>query len=109
MVTLNPAKMLHLDHRIGSIKVGKDADLVIWSDHPLSIYAKAERTFIEGVCYFDIDRDRLLRERNMQERNRLIGKMIAAKQGGAPTQRPQRPSRRLYHCESLEEYNEEFE
>jgi len=43
MVTINPAKMLHVDGKVGSIKVGKDADLVLWSDNPLSIYAKAEK------------------------------------------------------------------
>ena len=42
-VTLNPAKMLRIDNRVGSIKVGKDADVVLWSDNPLSIYAKAEK------------------------------------------------------------------
>ena len=60
MVTLNPAKMLHVDNRVGSIKVGKDADLVLWSDHPLSIYAQALKTIVDGVVYFDRDRDRQL-------------------------------------------------
>ena len=49
MVTLNPAKLLHLDDRMGSIKEGKDADIVIWSNNPLSIYAKVEKTYIEYV------------------------------------------------------------
>jgi imidazolonepropionase-like amidohydrolase len=52
MVTINPAKLLHIDDRVGSIKEGKDADLVLWSDHPLSVYAVAEKTLIEGVVYF---------------------------------------------------------
>ena len=50
-VTLNPAKLLHLDDRVGSIEEGKDADVVLWSDHPLSVYAKAEKTLIEGKVY----------------------------------------------------------
>ena len=54
-VTLNPAKLLHIDDKVGSIKIGKDADLVIWSDHPLSVYAKAEKTIIEGTVYFDLE------------------------------------------------------
>src|SRR5207253_1790866 len=62
MVTLNPAKLLHLDNHQGSIKVGKDADLVLWSDNPLSIYAKALQTYIDGICYFDRERDLKLRE-----------------------------------------------
>ncbi|HMD01117.1 MAG TPA: amidohydrolase family protein, partial [Ferruginibacter sp.] len=57
MVTLNPATMLHVADKTGSIKVGKDADLVLWSDHPLSIYAKAEKTMVDGIIYFDRDRD----------------------------------------------------
>ena len=67
-VTLNPAKLLHIDDKVGSIKVGKDADLVLWSDHPLSIYAKAEKTIIEGVTYFDIDRDQQMRNNIKKER-----------------------------------------
>ena len=43
-VTLNPAKMLHLDDRVGSLKAGKHADLVLWTDHPMSVYTKAEKT-----------------------------------------------------------------
>ena len=39
LVTLNPARLLHLDDRMGSILEGKDADIVLWSDHPLSVYA----------------------------------------------------------------------
>ncbi len=88
MVTLNPAKMLHLDSKTGSVKVGKDADLVLWSDNPLSIYAKAEKTIVDGVIYFDREKDLQLREEVSAERNRLIQKMMTAKKGGAPTQRP---------------------
>ena len=47
-VTLNPAKLLHIDDRVGSIKVGKDADVVLWSQNPLSVFAKAEYTFVDG-------------------------------------------------------------
>ncbi|MFM7838294.1 MAG: amidohydrolase, partial [Chitinophagaceae bacterium] len=79
MVTLNPARMLHVDSRVGSIKVGKDADLVLWSDHPLSIYAQALKTIVDGVVYFDRDRDRQLRQQVQEEKNRLIQKMAAAK------------------------------
>jgi imidazolonepropionase-like amidohydrolase len=91
MVTLNPAKLLHLDHRIGSIIEGKDADLVVWNDNPLSIYAKPEKTFIDGRLYFDIEEDKILREQNLKERNRIIQKMIEAKNKGADT-KPVEPS-----------------
>ncbi|NQX92194.1 MAG: amidohydrolase family protein, partial [Flavobacteriales bacterium] len=56
-VTLNPAKLLHIDHLVGSLKVGKHADLVIWSDNPLSIYAKAEQTFVDGRRFWDVNKD----------------------------------------------------
>ncbi|MGB1451671.1 MAG: amidohydrolase, partial [Marinirhabdus sp.] len=62
MVTINPAKLLHINDRVGSIKEGKDADLVLWSGHPLSVYAKAERTMIEGRTFFDIEKDAELRK-----------------------------------------------
>ena len=46
---------MHLDKQTGSIKVGKDADVVLWSENPLSIYSKAEKTIIDGTVYFDIE------------------------------------------------------
>ncbi len=85
MVTINPATMLHVADRTGSIKVGKDADLVLWSDHPLSIYAKSELTMVDGIIYFDRERDKKLREEILSERTRLIQKMINAKKGGEKT------------------------
>ena len=45
MITLNPAKLMKIDNRVGSIALGKDADLVLWSGHPLSIYSKPIKTF----------------------------------------------------------------
>jgi len=82
MVTLNPAKALHVDDKVGSIKVGKDADLVLWSDNPLSIYARAEKTMVDGIIYYDIERDAMLRQQIKAERARLINKMLAEKKGG---------------------------
>lgn len=79
MVTLNPAIALHVDNRVGSIKIGKDADIVIWSDNPLSIYAKAEKTIIDGIVYFDKERDIELRKSIAIEKSRLIQKMIEEK------------------------------
>ena len=85
MVTINPAKMLHVDKQVGSIKVGKDADLVLWSDNPLSIYANAEKTIVDGIIYFDRDKDMELRKRNIAEKARLIQKLAALKKtSGAP-------------------------
>ena len=81
MITLNPARLLHLDERMGSIRTGKDADLVLWSDHPLSVYAMAETTWVEGVPYFSRDRDQELRDTITTERARIIA-AIARKGGG---------------------------
>ncbi len=57
MITINPAIQLGIDDRVGSIEEGKDGDVVIWSGHPLSIYSKAELTFIDGTKYFDLEND----------------------------------------------------
>lgn len=84
MVTLNPAIALHVADKVGSIKAGKDADVVVWSDNPLSIYAKAEKTIVDGTVYFDRDRDAQLRRQIIAERNRLVQKMLAEKRTGSP-------------------------
>lgn len=99
MVTLNPAKMLHLDNKLGSIKVGKDADLVLWNFNPLSIYAKPEMTFVDGICYYSIAQDEALRITIKTERQRLINKMIAAKQAGEKTEHKVSFIDENYHCE----------
>ena len=101
MVTLNPAKMLKLDHRLGSVEVGKDADLVLWSANPLSILARAERTYVDGICYFDLEQDAALRKAAAVERDRLIREMISAKKGGARTKKPEREEQHLWHCDDL--------
>ncbi|NCT95591.1 MAG: amidohydrolase family protein [Chitinophagaceae bacterium] len=94
MVTINPAKMLHVDDRVGSIKAGKDADLVLWSDNPLSIYAKAEKTIVDGIVFFDREKDAAMRKTIQAERSRLISKMVGEKRGGRPTI-PAMPSYKL--------------
>jgi imidazolonepropionase-like amidohydrolase len=72
--TINPARQLRLDHRIGSIEVGKDADLAIWSAHPLSTYARVETTFIEGEVYFDRQQDLERREVLRREKEERLKK-----------------------------------
>ena len=69
--TINPARQLGIDRRVGSIEVGKDADLAIWNGYPLSSYSRVDTTMIEGVVYFDRQRDlaaRAARAREKQER-----------------------------------------
>lgn len=100
MVTINPAKLLHLDKRTGSIKEGKDADLVLWSDHPLSVYAKPEKTVIDGATYFDIEKDKHQREAVKKERSQLINMMLKEKSEGGKTQKPKQDKKESMHCES---------
>ncbi|WP_246296637.1 amidohydrolase family protein [Winogradskyella vidalii] len=101
-VTLNPAKLLHLDDRVGSLKVGKDADVVLWSDHPMSIYAKAEKTIIEGVTYFDLEKDKQMREAIKKEKSALINLMLQDKNKGLQTQPIKKKENHALHCDSLD-------
>ena len=71
LVTLNPAMQLGIDNRVGSIDVGKDADLAIWSAHPLSVYARVEQTFVDGELLFDRQADIARRPRLEAERKTL--------------------------------------
>ena len=91
MVTLNPAKALHVDNKVGSIKVGKDADVVLWTDNPLSIYAKSLYTIVDGTVFFDRAKDAEKSKAIATERAKLIQKMLGEKKAGAPM-RPAMPS-----------------
>src|SRR5437016_12301925 len=62
LCTINGAKILRLDHRMGSIETGKDADVVIWTGHPLSTYSRVETTFVDGEIVFDRTADLAHRE-----------------------------------------------
>ncbi|MCL6524267.1 MAG: amidohydrolase family protein [Thermoflavifilum sp.] len=86
LCTLYPARLLHVDRWVGSIKPGKDADLVLWNNDPLSIYARVEKTFVDGTIYFDRVTDSLMQVRNQQERNRIIQEMLQARAHGEKTQ-----------------------
>ena len=104
MVTLNPAKLLHLDHRIGSIQVGKDADLVLWTDHPLSIYSRPSKTIVDGKLYYDLDEDKLLRNQIKAERARIISKMKGDSQGNQSRRMPNRRIDIEFHCDDIIDY-----
>ena len=101
MVTLNPARMLKLDQHIGSVEVGKDADLVLWSAEPLSIDARVLKTYVDGVCYFDEAKDREQRVWIATERDRLVRAMMQAKSEGAPTKKARRDQPRLWECDDI--------
>jgi len=109
MVTLNPAKLLHLDDRMGSVKIGKDADLVLWTGNPLSIESKVELTMIDGLILYNRNNNLTLEERNTKERARLINKMLESNEKGEATKPFIKKVRRLYHCDTHGEEGEESE
>ena len=77
-VTLNPARQLRIDDRVGSIEVGKDADLVLWSGHPLSNMSVVKQTWVDGRKYFDREEDNVMRTEIRQQRLALIQKILAS-------------------------------
>ncbi|MGH7699660.1 MAG: amidohydrolase, partial [Gemmatimonadales bacterium] len=74
LVTLNPARQLGIADRVGSIEVGKDADLVIYTNHPLSVYSQVEQTLIDGQVYFDRQADLARRQALADEKKALLDK-----------------------------------
>lgn len=77
-VTINPAIQLGIADRVGSIEVGKDADLALWSGDPLSVYSMCERTWVDGREMFSVERDVELRKANAEARRRVVQKMMQA-------------------------------
>jgi imidazolonepropionase-like amidohydrolase len=94
MITLNPAKHLGIDKRTGSIETGKDGDLVIWSEHPFSVYTVAETTIIEGDVYFDRAQDKANRAALAAERAELE-KLDQNKAPGSGGTSPRVPAERV--------------
>ena len=70
-ITINGAKQLGVADKVGSIEVGKDADLSLWSNHPLSVYAAVDKVIIDGKVYFDRQQDLAQREQKAKERAEL--------------------------------------
>lgn len=90
MITLNAAKQMGIDKRTGSIEVGKDADITIWTGHPFSVYSRVETTMIEGEIYFDRTKDAQMREQLAREREALekMDMNRPPASGGAPPRIP---------------------
>lgn len=81
-VTINPAKQLHVDSRVGSIEVGKDADLALWSGPPLSTLSHCEQTWVDGGKYFDRQDDMTHRAEFEKMRADLIQKVLKSGDAG---------------------------
>jgi imidazolonepropionase-like amidohydrolase len=103
LITMNPAWQLGIDARVGSIDVGKDADLAIWNGHPFSVYSRVETTIIDGEVFFDRQQD--LARRAELERERAALEQAepnrAPSQGGTSPSLP-RPRRPAYGHEDDE-------
>jgi len=109
MVTLNPAKLLHLDDRMGSLKEGKDADIVLWTENPLSIEAKVEMTMIDGKILYDYKHDDLMRSENQKEKARIISEMLKSNEKGDESKPFFKKKQRHFHCDTIGEEGTEGE
>ena len=92
LVTINPAIQLGIQDRVGSIEIGKDADLAIWNGHPFSVYSRVDTTFIDGDVYFDRQQDLARRADLAKERATL--EQAEPNKPPAQGQSPQTPRRR---------------
>ena len=89
LVTINPAKQLRIDKRVGSLEVGKDADVVVWTAHPLSSFAVADRVYIDGILYHDREADARRITELEKEKAALIGApQVPGGGGGEPLAAP---------------------
>src|SRR5690554_896416 len=103
MVTLNPAKLVHLEDRLGSLKKGKDADVVIWSTHPLSIEARVLKTFVDGELLYDDSKSVDHAIRIQKEKARIISKMLAANKAGEAKKPFVKKKEKHWHCDTIED------
>ncbi len=90
-ITINPAKQLRIDKRVGSIEVGKDADLVLFDAHPLSNFSKVTKVLIDGQVYFDRDQDLSQRPEKEKTKQLLISKAAEEKKKAMPQGVNRRP------------------
>ncbi|MBI1837814.1 MAG: amidohydrolase family protein [Flavobacteriia bacterium] len=100
MVTLNPAIILHLDAKMGSVKIGKDADLVLWSENPLSVTAKVEYTIVDGEILYSLEQDEALQAKNEAEKGRIISKMLESTENGEAPKPFVKKRKRFFHCDT---------
>jgi len=105
LVTLNPAMQLGIDNRVGTIDVGKDADVVVWSAHPLSVYAHVDQTFVDGELLFDRQADIARRGQLEAERKALeaADPNKPPAQGGGPPRTPAEIRRAYIHADDIQD------
>ncbi|HTK80716.1 MAG TPA: amidohydrolase family protein [Bacteroidota bacterium] len=101
-VTLNPAKQLRIDNKVGSLEKAKDADFVVWSGSPLSTYSICEQTWIDGRKYFDRSEDRAMADENTKERATLIQKALGVKGSGGGHNPSAAGGEKKYSCKDIE-------
>src|SRR5215210_5917805 len=109
LVTLNPAIQLGIDKRTGSIDVGKDADIVVWSAHPFSVYARVEQTFVDGELLFDRQTD-LARRPQMEAERKQLEQAESNRppgQGGTPPRPPSQIRRAYTDDDEVQDVQEE--
>ena len=90
-VTLNPAKQLRIDARVGSLETGKDGDFVIWSGDPLSSFSLTDSTWIEGACMFERAKATAMRERDQKARAKLLELAVVEGEKAGTLKAPEAP------------------
>jgi imidazolonepropionase-like amidohydrolase len=92
LITINPAIQLGIQDRVGSLEVGKDADIAIWNGHPFSVYSRVDTTFVDGTVFFDRQQDLARRPELAKERAAL--EQAEPNRPAARGESPQSPRRR---------------
>lgn len=101
LVTLNPAKMLKIDEYVGSIVVGKQADLVLWNNNPLSIYAMVLKTWVDGKLYFDREKVDANVKKMEAEKIKILMRMQQGDTNDKDKKPIQKKHQHLYHCDDV--------
>lgn len=99
LVTINPARQLEIDEYVGSLEPGKQADFVIWNDHPLSVYARADETWVDGRRYFSRSEDEELRQAAASEKQALIERVLAGDEAPREDDEQDVEHQHEWHCE----------
>ncbi len=103
LVTVNPARLLHIDHRVGRIRKGYDADIVLWNGPPLSAHSRVVQTYVDGARYYDRAHARQRADWARTDRERLIRKVLNTthRQYRVPVKPAERPP---YRCKTVHDY-----